>query len=146
MNGWIYLKWCFMIILYCARAHGIRATEARNGQHWGAPHIPAEQTNLKIYLGERIKFIEHNYIDVQKRSFMFDRMRACVALYSRYLHYIHIWNKRRIRVYDDFVVTAMFELSLSFFFNVITSADQHRTHTYLFCILIQFSLHGISLN
>lgn len=58
-----------MIILYLARAHGNKSNgmaETRNDQH--EEHIPAEQTNLKIYLGERIKFIEHNYIDVQKHA------------------------------------------------------------------------------
>lgn len=55
---------------------------------------------------------------------------------------VHIKKTKNI-VYDDLVVSVMFELSLSFL-KVITCADQHRTHTYLFCILIQFSLHGIS--
>lgn len=76
INEWLNL---LKVMFYdhfvpCARSwnKNNRMVEARNGQH--EEHIPAEQTNLKIYLGERIKFIEHNYIDVQKRSFMFARV------------------------------------------------------------------------
>lgn len=117
----------------CNKSNGM--VEPWNGQH--KKHIPAEQTNLKIYLGERIKFIEHNYIDVQKRSFMFDCMRPSVHSSTTTHRYI-------ILTKNIMCMTILWLLQCVGCRCPFWMWLRARI-TYLFCILIPFNLHGLSL-